>query len=634
MKTTTQFAAALWQPMDLIEIRSLPTDRGGMPQPTSSWVYAEDIIDMIPKLEKMNKAGHNHYVGILPRDKAGATKDLDCLPYNIIWADFDGEKDEDGNKLDFSAEKALQVLTDKNMPLPYMVVDSGHGTHIYWKIDRTVATYALAKLVHDIAIYLDCDPAVANPSRVMRLPGFDNLKKPVKPVEIISIHEDRIVEYDAFREIIPTADYYSGISMPEGFGEGFKPDRKRRDLIGRAEAYVSAFDTTTEPGRNTAAYSLSACLQKDFALDENEAWHIMQEWNNTKCVPPLTNNELYSCLQTGQRYGKHEKGCKAEQPEKQKKERPERIKPKKEPEVDKTNILDVIKEQIRQEVEGNRKAIPLPWKCLEDLPLLFPGKVGVLTGLPGASKSFGALNIGRMVKNAQLDWKYIPLEDDKAYHTRRLLSVIDGNWDLSSSSITKNVKKSRLKKTLRNIELSYEDIIDVWGACVYNNPALLPDGKMEAVDHEDALELIEGLCKTNRLVIIDPVAQIEFVGKNEWQVQASFMREVIGIANTSEATVLLVIHRAKRDNAGVYGVEGSKRFTDLAHTVLSFEHFQGECDVEVGDDIEEVDCNRIICVEKCRDSPLQGTEWAFDFGNSGPLFTPRGKVVKKRRRKT
>ena len=627
-----QFAAALWEPTDLIEVRSLPSERGGFPQPESRFIYAEDLLDIRDKLEKMNTAGHNHFVGVLPRNKKGGTTDIDCLPSTVLWADFDAKKetDEDGNVTvtEVTPDEALARLIEHKIPAPYMILNSGHGTHVYWKMEEKVPAYMIAKTVHDLAVLLEADTAVANPSRIMRLPGFDNLKKPVKPVEIVSINKDAVHSFDEFKEYVPSADYYSGVTKPEGFGDDWTVPRKRRDIVARAEAYVDAFDPTLDGERNHSAFALAACLQKDFALDQDEAWHALQHWNNTKCSPPITENELYSCLMSGQRYGKKEVGCKLEE-DKKSEERPDRVKPTKKTEEAAGGIADRIKAQIREEFEGTRRSIPLPWDGLKDLPLLFPGKVGVITGFPGASKSYLALNVGKMVKKAALEWSYIPLEDDKTYHTRRLLSVVDGSWEMATPFDA--TSKKRVNQKVDEIDEQYRDLIEQWESSVLENPVFLPDGTMQAIEHDEALDLVQSLCEKQRLVIIDPIAQIDFVGKNTWQVQEQWMRDIVSVANKTEATILLIIHRAKRDNAGVYGVEGTKRFTDLAHTVLSVSSHNGGALMERNNEEIEEDINRIITVEKCRDSPLQGTEWGYMFGDCGPLFSEKGKIIKKSR---
>jgi len=615
MDDITQYVAAMWEPTDLIELRMLPTVRGGFPQPESLFVFAEDIIDMKKQLIQRNEHGYNLFAGVMPRRSAGSTCDMDCLNGSMIWADFDGVEPED----------ALARVMEHKLLTPHMVIHSGHGTHLYWKMEKKIPTHAAAKVVHDLAHLLDADPSVANPSRIMRLPGYNNLKDPVAPTKIVSINETAIHDFKDFCELIPSANFYAGVAMPENFGKDVKPPRDRREIMNRTKSYVAAFDNTTDGGRNHAAFGLAACLQKDFALSEEEAWIILQEWNTTKCSPPLTENELYSCLVSGNRYGKAAVGSKLDTTEEPKRTRL----PKAEPAVATgSSVMDLIRSEISEEIAGTRQNIPLPWKCIQNLPLLFPGKVGVITGVPGACKSYFALNLGRSIHKAGYSWQYVPLEDTKTYHTRRILAVATGSWEMTQSFA--QMPERRREVELNRITNEYGDLASTWGAYVGENPTLA--GKeMKALDHEDALDIISDLAAKHRVVIIDPIAQIDFNGKEEWKLQGSFMRSIVGIANKSLATILLVIHRAKRDNAGIYGVEGAKRYVDLSHTVLSVDKHMGEALVlnDKGEEVE-VDCNRIMTIEKCRDSVLESTAWAFQFGScGGPLFVPLGKIIKR-----
>ena len=78
----------------------------------------------------------------------------------------------------------------------------------------------------------------------------------------------------------------------------------------------------------------------------------------------------------------------------------------------------------------------------------------------------------------------------------------------------------------------------------------------------------------------------------------------------------------------MYGAEGSKRFVDLAHSVIKLE--KNSRKVVVDDD--EIKCNRIISIQKCRDGDLE-RELAFQFGGESPTFIEIGEIERKVRRK-
>ena len=79
-----------------------------------------------------------------------------------------------------------------------------------------------------------------------------------------------------------------------------------------AEAYVAKIPGAGKGTRNAEAFRISALLQKDFNLYEDEAWTLLTEWAAT-CNPPIDANELAQCLKNGARYGSMPNGPKGTQ---------------------------------------------------------------------------------------------------------------------------------------------------------------------------------------------------------------------------------------------------------------------------------------------------------------------------------
>jgi hypothetical protein len=106
------------------------------------------------------------FFGPAMRKRKGETKE-DMLGTKVLWVDVDDE------------HKPLFTLP------PSMMVQSGHGWHLYWVLDepleKEVAEHLNKQLIADIST---ADPACYNINRVLRVPGSTNTKEPIRPVTL------------------------------------------------------------------------------------------------------------------------------------------------------------------------------------------------------------------------------------------------------------------------------------------------------------------------------------------------------------------------------------------------------------------------------------------------------------------
>ncbi len=79
-----QYAACVWAPEYLIEIRPLPPDKG-----RRAWIKSGDLADQAERMGQENAAGANLFAGVLPRLKTDGGSDADCGGGFVLWADFD-----------------------------------------------------------------------------------------------------------------------------------------------------------------------------------------------------------------------------------------------------------------------------------------------------------------------------------------------------------------------------------------------------------------------------------------------------------------------------------------------------------------------------------------------------------------
>lgn len=109
-----------------------------------------------PKLPEPTLETGQHFIGMVPRGSGGV---LDLATH--IWLDRDVNSDEP----DF-------------YPTPTATVASGrvNGVHAYWRLTVPVPVDKVVRLCKLARIAYDGDPAVCEPKRIMRLPGYYNQK--------------------------------------------------------------------------------------------------------------------------------------------------------------------------------------------------------------------------------------------------------------------------------------------------------------------------------------------------------------------------------------------------------------------------------------------------------------------------
>lgn len=90
------------------------------------------------------------------------------LRSRVIWADLDWDKYPLG-------KSQVQALIAALPVAPSLVVESGHGNHLYWFLDRAISPSQAREIAKGVAWELGADPLYA-PNHKMRVPGTVNPK--------------------------------------------------------------------------------------------------------------------------------------------------------------------------------------------------------------------------------------------------------------------------------------------------------------------------------------------------------------------------------------------------------------------------------------------------------------------------
>ncbi|QDV62008.1 DNA-primase RepB domain-containing protein [Crateriforma conspicua] len=190
------FIEALFQPGDLVEIRAIMPDRTDSKNRGTvvlrEWPEARQLVEEFPKLCELNQQGANIYFGVNPRDYRSGKKDA-VTQCHVLWADLDDCTSAD-------AEKRWR----NHLPHPSIIVNSGHGVHLYWTLKEPVSVQKPELREHLEAslkaLYQDLQSdSTQDVTRLLRLPGFFNAKREPVPCGIEQLNSGLIHPYSVFR---------------------------------------------------------------------------------------------------------------------------------------------------------------------------------------------------------------------------------------------------------------------------------------------------------------------------------------------------------------------------------------------------------------------------------------------------
>lgn len=164
------YCQVVFEPEDIVELRLL-----GKSNPVKLWVTGIELPAMYEELQQYSQQGYNIYAGVNPRKAKGISGDDSVLFARCLFADFDDILPGDGCG---PSEFVLMRIDEAGLPPPTLVISSGHGVHTYWRLSEPVKDLDKWKQLQDRLICaLESDKSIKNPERIMRMPGFMNVKR-------------------------------------------------------------------------------------------------------------------------------------------------------------------------------------------------------------------------------------------------------------------------------------------------------------------------------------------------------------------------------------------------------------------------------------------------------------------------
>jgi hypothetical protein len=249
------------------------------------------------------------------------TADADIV--RRIWLVFDLDPKRHAGVSATDAEKALAReradqlvadLTRRGWPAP-IVVDSGNGHHVWYRIDLANSDGArdLVKGVLEAASALfsddkvEVDTALFNAARIIKLPGTQARKgdstqdRPHRWSQVISAPVSlQVVPVELLEGL--AAEHQPPEPPPEAEANGQPTDTHAKSAFGdgaspeaRARAYVNApgfpASVAGQHGHDRL-YHVASVLIDGFGLSYHQAMPILQAWNQARAHPPESDKQL------------------------------------------------------------------------------------------------------------------------------------------------------------------------------------------------------------------------------------------------------------------------------------------------------------------------------------------------------
>jgi hypothetical protein len=284
----TRFLRTVFEPEDWVAIflKSYETGRVAQRVGSVSWVQTERFQRW---LLAMNTRKYNVFVSVnaIASGRRSRTRDsIGAIRHVFLDADHDG------------IELLCQVDARRDLPSPsYVLHSSPNRVHLFWRVTGFDHD-SVERLQKQLASELHTDPAATPVTQNTRLPGFFSHKR-AQPHLVTIEYRNVNVRYrpDDFPPLKETSSRPQSIEPrePRGFD---------LPIVERAKRYLASVPPAIA-GQHGDVHTFRVCcrLSRGFALDDEQALHVLFEWN-ARCQPPWSEAELLDKLRRAARYGR------------------------------------------------------------------------------------------------------------------------------------------------------------------------------------------------------------------------------------------------------------------------------------------------------------------------------------------
>lgn len=189
-----------------------------------------------------------------------------------------------------------------DLPPPSFVIHSSpNRLHVLWRVSGFTKE-GVEALQKRLATEIGTDKAATSCAQLTRLPGFVNHK--YRPGPMVA------VEYAPSRQVFNPPEFPSQrtVSAPPTTGPASPGSRCSSDVLARARKYVAAIPPAVVGTHgDTATFRVCCRLVRGFALDDDLALSVLEDWNRA-CTPPWSERDLKAKLSAARRYGREPVG--------------------------------------------------------------------------------------------------------------------------------------------------------------------------------------------------------------------------------------------------------------------------------------------------------------------------------------
>lgn len=574
-----------------------------------SWVFACDLPNELENLTATNLLGWNIYVGANPRPDFGVCKDVNIQVCRCLFADFDKPHfpDDCTDRAGYAKSKA----TKEGLPQPTMVIDSGHGIHLYWRFAEPIEPERWRKGMRLLSSALGSDTAIGNAERVMRLPGLMNNKPPAAPC--------RILEHDPAR-MYALSDF-SSLRTPQTPEPCVQPPREIRrtgsDEMVRSSAYADKWENLLEgDGRNQALYRHVKQLHNDLGISLDTVRQVVREWNQGN-NPPLDDREFASAFDSALKYAsKKPAGCGNETKSTYVPTPPIIVN------GEEVNVAeDAFHNRFSDIKDGTYSSVGFP-----DCPTLnrlsqpnLPGLMTILYGEGDSAKSQWSVQETLEMIRLGIPVTILMSEQDEGYWMCRVMALLSGNTGWMVAEMVKN------KKDYNGGYYDYDLDVEKYAKERGEFGKHLTVYSKNMPDLSELADIVDQKVKAGaRIIYIDAVTLFKKgrPGESIAECDENFLRKIEGSITESICSALLVTHPTKaaqfQDMAGgaIY-----RRRPKQVYKMIQAPHgepFFSLIKANTTNSLEELEHTHILYVEKCNQGPGKGCKIAYrmlpDFG--------------------
>ncbi len=256
----------------------------------------EDWPTIQNQLDHLNRSQvENIHHGVNPRFRRPRKhgKNTDVSHYVAAWVDVDFHDNEIGVRKQF-----FDIIADLNSRglYPSIIIESGRGLHAYWLFDKPYTVAEARPVCAGIQDYFKISDAVHDQRRILRMPGFINLKDAKNP-KFCQIYDATWTRFTigqfkdfAIKDLKKSAEDLE-LEEEERSIEKIASMKSRDQKL--QEVLSKGVDESGGPygGRHNSAVAVIGYFCH-FSKTKRIASTNAENWNKTLCRPPLPDEEI------------------------------------------------------------------------------------------------------------------------------------------------------------------------------------------------------------------------------------------------------------------------------------------------------------------------------------------------------